>query len=268
MIDYEKLKIAHELAEKMDIRLSIKVCFFRHGKEKYVLNAPTADDSVSVDSLDCLITKLQELTKPKPKYKINEVVWRVDDEDSPREVYIEEVDFSGDEYVYCDKDGWWVECQLYPTREALIEAQIEYWESLKKCEGNHPIEKLLPRDVINSGIQYLNKNGALEKCQHIMRKHLYNSYMGIDNYECLSCGEHFTEKDDIQICQHEGEVDRCQHETGPIASMMLAKDLICIKCFEYFLREFVEECQHESDGMIYTSNPPQNKCNKCGEFYR
>lgn len=29
-----------------------------------------------------------------------------------------------------------------------------------------------------------------------------------------------------------------------------------------------EGCLHENDGMIYTSNPPQNKCKKCGEFYR
>ncbi len=29
-----------------------------------------------------------------------------------------------------------------------------------------------------------------------------------------------------------------------------------------------EGCIHENDGMIYTSNPPQNKCKKCGEFYR
>ena len=28
------------------------------------------------------------------------------------------------------------------------------------------------------------------------------------------------------------------------------------------------KCDHESDGMCYTSNPPQNKCKKCGEFYR
>ncbi len=27
-------------------------------------------------------------------------------------------------------------------------------------------------------------------------------------------------------------------------------------------------CNHESDGMIYTSNPPQNKCKKCGVLYR
>lgn len=29
-----------------------------------------------------------------------------------------------------------------------------------------------------------------------------------------------------------------------------------------------EGCHHESDGLIYTNNPPQNKCIKCKEFYR
>jgi len=28
------------------------------------------------------------------------------------------------------------------------------------------------------------------------------------------------------------------------------------------------QCKHEGDGMIYTSHPPQNRCIKCGEFYR
>lgn len=28
------------------------------------------------------------------------------------------------------------------------------------------------------------------------------------------------------------------------------------------------ECEHKSDGNVYTSNPPQNKCIKCGELYR
>lgn len=26
-------------------------------------------------------------------------------------------------------------------------------------------------------------------------------------------------------------------------------------------------CNHESDGLCYTSDPPQYKCLKCGEFY-
>lgn len=26
-------------------------------------------------------------------------------------------------------------------------------------------------------------------------------------------------------------------------------------------------CEHENDGLIYTSNPPQSKCKKCGGFF-
>lgn len=29
-----------------------------------------------------------------------------------------------------------------------------------------------------------------------------------------------------------------------------------------------ESCEHELDGMVYLSNPPQFKCKKCGQFYR
>lgn len=36
----------------------------------------------------------------------------------------------------------------------------------------------------------------------------------------------------------------------------------------YELCEGIIECEHEPDGNIYTSNPPKNKCKKCGEFYR
>lgn len=27
-------------------------------------------------------------------------------------------------------------------------------------------------------------------------------------------------------------------------------------------------CDHESDGLVYFSNPPQNKCKFCGKFYK
>lgn len=37
------------------------------------------------------------------------------------------------------------------------------------------------------------------------------------------------------------------------------------KALKYF---GVEKCLHKPDGNAYTSNPPQYKCKKCGEFYR
>ncbi|AMN02091.1 hypothetical protein ABTQ09_18165 [Acinetobacter baumannii] len=30
---------------------------------------------------------------------------------------------------------------------------------------------------------------------------------------------------------------------------------------------FDSKCKHESDGISRLSNPPKNKCKKCGEFY-
>jgi hypothetical protein len=52
------------------------------------------------------------------------------------------------------------------------------------------------------------------------------------------------------------------------------KDLLKVAPSYQALKDKIESmidnyhCNHESDGMIYTSNPPKNKCKKCGEFYR
>ena len=35
----------------------------------------------------------------------------------------------------------------------------------------------------------------------------------------------------------------------------------------YAAAHAVPRCEHESDGAIYTSMPPKQKCVKCGEFY-
>lgn len=47
--------------------------------------------------------------------------------------------------------------------------------------------------------------------------------------------------------------------------VLLQDDPECIKCGVAYAEE---DCEHENDGMVYCSNPPQNKCKKCGEFYR
>lgn len=40
----------------------------------------------------------------------------------------------------------------------------------------------------------------------------------------------------------------------------------CDECDQ--ISENKTECEHESNGLMYTSMPPQFKCIKCGEFYR
>lgn len=45
--------------------------------------------------------------------------------------------------------------------------------------------------------------------------------------------------------------------SGPISDVPMSVE---------FTGEAVEECQHEYGDMVYLSNPPQYKCQKCGEF--
>lgn len=150
MIDYEKLKLSHELAEKT-------VCAILYAYKK----------SYSVPfvcwiDLDQLLFEMKELNKNNCKYKIGQKVWRLNDEDEPESFIISNIECYSEEknwYFLDDTDNCWIEEQLYPTRESLIESQIEYWKSLK------------------------------------------------------------------------------------------------------------DKCEHESDGIMYTSNPPKLKCKKCGEFY-
>jgi len=78
-------------------------------------------------SLDDLIVKLKSRVKVKPKYEVKNIAWVIDDEDEPKEIYIIDIDSSSDEMYLDSNDNWWLEEQLYPSREALIESQIEHW---------------------------------------------------------------------------------------------------------------------------------------------
>lgn len=45
--------------------------------------------------------------------------------------------------------------------------------------------------------------------------------------------------------------------------------LLLQSVIEYLDEEWEKKlCVHESDGLCYTSNPPQSKCKKCGKFYK
>jgi hypothetical protein len=135
-----------------------------------------------------------------------------------------------------------------------------------------------------------------------------------------------------ELIKQQSNKPECNHNPGTIEPDRLAKDLICIHCDEFYMRDHVisnkpnhkyklgdtvwyedEEgkigsmvieditidddsvrffnisdggfifedeaypslealekatCQHESGGLVYCSNPPKNRCKKCGEFYR
>lgn len=48
----------------------------------------------------------------------------------------------------------------------------------------------------------------------------------------------------------------------------VANDMVAEFALRLHLKDANAECKHESDGWMYMSNPPQNKCKKCGQFYR
>lgn len=67
------------------------------------------------------------------KYAIAQVVWRLNDENLPQKFRIQDIDYDSDA-MYLDEDGnWWLEEQLYLTRNILVENQISHWEGLRIC---------------------------------------------------------------------------------------------------------------------------------------
>lgn len=138
MIDYDKLKEAHELNKKNTdyiIRINLyphtDLCFYA----LYDLNSSEQIDCKNVDEL---IIKLKELTKPEPKYKLGDILFWSES----NSIYLGEViniDSSCATTCYFLDTGLVdcsqvYECYLYPTSEALIDAQINYWTHLKNEE--------------------------------------------------------------------------------------------------------------------------------------
>ncbi len=139
IIDYEKLKLAHDLAEKLLYAsdydsVSLIVGVVKEYKEVEYSLVINCERKTSSFNIDYLIAKLQELTtsKAEPKYKLwQEVYFLSEGEIDESKVY--EIDDSHTPYFYqlelCG--AWWREDQLYSSKEELIDAQIEYWKSMK-----------------------------------------------------------------------------------------------------------------------------------------
>ena len=247
MIDYEKLKIAHEIMIKAnryycvyEFGWSDKVRFQVFNDENDIILFTAFDE-------DDLILRLKGLTQPEPRYKIGDevfITWHG---------YIEEarvVDRTSHErYQVMLNDGGQVsriESEIFPTRQALIEHQIEYWS------------KLLQKDC----------------------KHFYKYYQeGDGTYDCDDCGL-VGIKDDIQSNQPQVDVDRCQENTlrfygdkeqmaRQFAEMEDSYSGSTVPVVD------VDRCQHDPVsimGVPYEVTMEHGfkykKCIKCGEFYR
>jgi len=129
MIDYDKLEIAHELAEKLPF--SEWAITHMHGTVKnfYVLVFEDRELKLNEEqytNIDNLIARLKELTKSKPKYSAGQHVWIVMNNES----FMVTIDsITGKKYYLKENIGLGAisEPDLFLTKEELIEDQIQYW---------------------------------------------------------------------------------------------------------------------------------------------
>lgn len=178
MIDYDKLKQAHELAEKLkgsfrDIRIDYCLRIGCDGT-KYSYCYMCNDDfngmkhEFESDSIEELIAKLRGLTEPKQDYKLG---WYLTDSNMIESVKCVAV---GDGYAAHYEAKNLAEAfgkKLFPTKEVLIEAQIVYWKSL--------------HDALQHDLVKLKAN----ECQHESDGKVYLTHPV--KYKCIKCGEFY-----------------------------------------------------------------------------
>lgn len=175
MIDYERFKKAHEML--MNATSLIESDFFVHDIE---------------DLCGAIQRKLEELTKPQPKYAVGDIVWRMNDEDGVTECRVLKNDLASHGQYQCREDeheaAWWTEEQLYPTRESLIQAQISHWKSM--------IEE--PASLTGEGTKICARPDGdtkkPEECEHEPDGDYILSDDPNDNFptwECKKCGEFY-----------------------------------------------------------------------------
>jgi hypothetical protein len=142
MINYDKLKTAHELAFKLcqqtGMRVDVSIaCVGDSEYIDYILIDYESEDEDLFSTVDGLIQELTKRIKPEPKHKVGDEVWYLD---VPiNEIYLSQVLKVRDREYVVDGDtngtkSDFIESELYPTKEALIAAQIAHWQSLSEPE--------------------------------------------------------------------------------------------------------------------------------------
>lgn len=220
MIDYSKLLIAFELAKKHAQKESIKYeiiyyvtdnigkieCNFEDGRNFYGNEM----------SIDILINQLKQLTKSEPKYKIGETVFALNN-------FLEIVCFEiegfypcHDTFSYYDKienEGKFDfnEEFLFPTRQALIKHQIEYWQKMS-CENKHH--------------EFMDDiTGYKSICVHCDKNEFQSSTAFA---HCKACAEPVDCCDCEEECEHESDGQfKISQQEGRLAFK-------CIKCGEFY----------------------------------
>ena len=246
MIDYDKLKLAHELAHKFAnkvdgnfVLISQQVDYFGGQEENIMYRSNLIKGGLIACSLDDLIDKLKELTQeeePKAKYTVGDMVFFI----NKNKIFEGVVDASGSNgYRVLSQGKQWIyqDDDLYPTKAELIQAQIAYWQKLKQ-----------------------------EDCEHDFSTVFYDidkeSYQG-----CSKC--HLPRSGDLTPGEIINPTTKCPKCDQLIfggypcpCTMNMPVDSSHVQ--EKFCTP-VNECQHKWDGELISKSPNLGKCKFCGE---
>jgi hypothetical protein len=214
MIDYEKLKVAHELINKIDeiYEVSVQHHFSHTRGDKFILWTKNGVAQFGIEEMDDLIAELKELTKPeepKSRFHVGQEIWFINSYDKICSFCIDKIcKETGEETYYYNKynqavgerDG------LYSTKQELIEAQIQYWCEIKR---KHIFEE--PNNItFNISERYtegFNRDYALSpEGQEKIRQGLKELALIEENAtECQHESQTPGRKDNVQMCTKCGE---------------------------------------------------------------
>jgi len=131
MIDYQKLCLAHELV------LNLKDYYFllHFGCEVVEITLCNVDGEPdeSLDDIDELIARLQELQPKPPRFKVGQEVWGLHNDGDIVSHIIKRIDpdFHDIYLTFVDDIPFrFSEKDLYISRQELIESQLRYWQAL------------------------------------------------------------------------------------------------------------------------------------------
>jgi hypothetical protein len=224
MIDYEKLQRAHELvyeyAKYKNETISFTTILNRESEEYPEIFEIKKDDNLlhATPYIDNLIHEFTRITKPI--------------------CHPNNIATAGSVYMICEICGmcyWHKKLEpKYKVGDEVFAINQDDFKPMKLV-----IEKIEYSDTVNEFI-YDFQNSFSCRCE----SRLFPNCEALIEHQ-IKYWQSLHEPD-IQINQSRVDINSCQHETGPIVSYMLAKDLVCIKCHEYFLRKFIfdDGCEH------------------------
>ncbi len=216
MIDYEQLKLIHELTNKIDEidEVAVQHHFSRTRGDKFILWTKNGVAQFTLEEMDELIAELNELIEPKAKQERHKEAWYLNSSNQPKSTLVANQDGYASVYETASEA---IGKTMYPTKADLIEAQIEHWRKRRLdylSENSHEITfDLQPRYISNFGKPAISDIGTecnlpagefnrLKKCQHECDGCLYdkdlptfhdNGLMKVpEQYKkCNKCGEFY-----------------------------------------------------------------------------